>query len=606
MNVSPTIKNTLAKLPAKPGVYVFRDERKNVLYVGKAKSLRSRVRSYFQPSNSLDPAKRIMVGKITDLEYIIVDSEIEAFLLESTLIKKYRPPYNVIFRDDKYYQYIRITLKDEFPRLDTIRRIVKDGSRYFGPFTSGLAVKQTLKLLKRIFPYRTCQEPASKPCFDARLGRCLGHDFGPGSQARYREVIHKLIRFLAGDVDETVRELRAQMQDAARTKKFEEAARFRDRILAIEKVVAEQKVVSPKLENEDVIGLARLADLANVTLFQIRFGKLLNRQNIILQHVEHLTDDVILHSFITQYYSQSTDHPSTIITRTLPPDPKTIARTLQINMAAPSRGKKRKLVALAERNAQDYLEQKQREWLSREARAKLGLQELQRALLLPEPPRRIEAYDISNIQGTSAVGSMIVFEQGRPKKSDYKKFKITSVSGSNDYAMLQEVLRRRFAHTQTSAPSHQQAINRGRPVAEGWTLPQLIIIDGGKGQLNAALKTLRELNVIIPTIGLAKREEEIFRPGQRESLHLPKNHEGLFLIQRIRDEAHNFAIGYYRKRHGMAALTSVLDEIPGVGPSTKRLLLKKFGSVQGIRQANDADLERLIGKKRTAMLREHL
>lgn len=599
------------KLPTKPGAYVFRDAQNNVLYVGKAKSLRNRVRSYFHLSTSLEAAKRIMVGKISDLEYIIVDSEIEALLLEATLIKKYRPPYNVIFRDDKYYQYIRITLKDEYPRVDTIRRIVKDGSRYFGPFTSGFAVKQTLKLLKRIFPYRTCQDPPSKPCFDARLGRCLGHDFGPGSKRRYQEVIHKLIRFLEGDVEDTIHDLRTNMKRAAAEKNFEEAGRFRDRIIAIEKVVAEQKVVSPKLENQDVIGLARIADLATVTLFQIRFGKLLNRQHFILQHTEALSDQEILNSFISQYYAQATDHPDTVITSTLPSDHQSAARLLQLKIEAPSRGKKRKLVLLAERNAQDYLEQKQREWLSKEARAKLGLQELQRALLLTEPPKRIEAYDISNIQGTNAVGSMIVFERGLPKKGDYKKFKIATVKGTNDVAMLQEVLKRRFGHHSpplrggdTAEPRGGVARSAGKVGA--WPDPDLLIIDGGKGQLNAVLKILRELSVIIPTIGLAKREEEIFRPGQKESIRLPKDSEGLFLVQRIRDEAHRFAIGYFRKRHGTEMIRSLLDEVPGIGPKYKKLLIEMFGSVQGIREAEDEALEKLIGKKKTSLLRAHL
>ncbi|MBI4426199.1 MAG: excinuclease ABC subunit UvrC [Candidatus Kerfeldbacteria bacterium] len=613
MPTTAKFRSALTKLPRQPGVYLFKDDTDAVLYVGKAKSLKPRVRSYFQRSASLDPAKRVMVNRVADLEYIIVDSEIEALLLESTLIKKYRPPYNVIFTDDKYYQYIRLTLKDDFPRVDTVRRITKDGSRYFGPFTSNYALKQTLKLLKRIFPFRSCTEPADRLCFDARLGRCLGHDFGPNSRQRYADVIRGLIRFLEGDVTSTLRDLKQEMQEAAAKREFELAARLRDRVYAIQKVVAEQKVVSTKLENEDYLGLARVADLTTVVVFQVRLGKLLNRSTVMLQHTEGTSDTDVLASFISQYYAQSTDHPRTVVTRLLPTDSTTLGRALQLRIEAPNRGRRRKLVRLAESNAKDYLERKQREWLSKEARAKLGLAELQHALLLTEPPDRIECYDISNVQGTNAVGSLVVFERGLPKKSDYKKFRIKTVAGANDYAMLQEVLKRRF---EGHSPPPRESGDRGRDTAkprggvakrqEGWENPDLIIIDGGKGQLNASLVILRNLRISIPTIGLAKREEEIFRPGQKDSIKLSKDSEGLFLVQRIRDEAHRFAIGYYRKRHGTATTTSLLDEVPGIGPTTKRLLLQRFGSIEHIRAAEDAVLEELIGKKRTELLRQYL
>lgn len=586
------ITSILAKLPAKPGVYIYRDERGGVLYVGKAKILKNRVRSYFQKRASLEPSKRIMVGRIADIEYIIVDSETEALLLESTMIKKYRPPFNVLFRDDKYYQYIRIALHDPFPRVDTVRRISKDGSRYFGPFTSGFAVQQTLKLLKRIFPYKSCAEPPSKPCFDARLGRCLGHDTGPGSKERYADIIKKLIRFLEGNADEVSRDLHAQMQDAAARREYERAAQLRDRIIAIDKVLAEQKVVLTNLENEDVIGVARIGDLAAVNLFQIRAGKLMNRQFHILQNVEEQSDADLLNSFATQYYSQLADHPTTVISRIAPSDVTTLKRALRLRFESPSRGRKRKLVRMAEENATDYLARKQREWLSKEARAKLGLKDLQTAFYFPEPPHRIECYDISNVQGTNAVGSMVVFEDGLPKRSDYRKFNIKTVLGSNDFAMLKEVMRRRFG-----GHSHERG---------GWKDPDLIIIDGGKGQLSSVLSVLRELKVLIPTVSLAKRHEEIFRPGQKEPLRLPNDSEGLYLVQRIRDEAHRFAIGSYRSRHEHATTKSLLDEIPGIGPVLKKKLLTRFGSVAGIRAADDTELEDMLGAATTTSLREHL
>ncbi|MFH0829267.1 MAG: excinuclease ABC subunit UvrC [Candidatus Kerfeldbacteria bacterium] len=629
MEFPKNVTETLQKLPAKPGVYIFKDATKNVLYVGKANRLRSRVKSYFRQSATLDPIKRIMVGRIAELDYIIVSTETEALLLESTLIKRHHPPFNVIFRDDKYYQYIRIAIKDDFPRVDTVRRIARDGSRYFGPYTSGHAVQQTLKLLKRIFPYKSCVEPPSRLCFDARLGRCLGHDFGPGSKKAYRDIIDKLIRFLKGDTDTVLRDLKTSMKQVAKERQFELAARYRDRIFAIQKVAAEQKVVSTQQENQDTIGIARIGDVAAVNLFQVRAGKLINRQYHVLQHVEPLSDAEVLASFAAQYYAESSDRPRSVVTRVLPVGVSNLSTLLRLIFEAPTRGKKRKLVQLAEENAADYLAQRQKEWLSREARIKLGLANLQRALLFPDPPERIECYDISNVQGANAVGSMVVFEHGVPKKTEYRKFNIKTVKGSNDYAMLQEVIRRRFDHHSPPARggvpegrgggSSSPARGRRRTTAgmataredvakrqEGWEDPDLIIIDGGKGQLNAVLAVLRELNIMIPTIGLAKRLEEIFRPGMKEPLRLAKDSEGLFLLQRIRDEAHRFAIGSFRLRHERATKQSLLDEVPCIGPALKKKLLARFGSVEGIRLADDNDIETVIGKHRTAILREHL
>ncbi len=620
MKIGGNIEKILSKLPDRPGVYTFRDETRNVLYVGKAKSLKSRVRSYFQRSATLEPAKRIMVGKVADIEYIIVDSETEALLLESTLIKKHRPPFNVIFKDDKYYQYIRIALMDDYPRVDTVRRVVKDGGRYYGPFTSGYAVRQTLQMLKRIFPYKSCKEPPGKPCFDARLGRCLGHDTGRGGAERYRRVVKGVMRFLEGHADEVLATMKKDMRNAARARKFEIAARLRDRIIAIERVTAEQKVVSTKLEDQDVIGMSRLADLAAINLFQIRNGKLMNRQYHILQHTEGLTDSAVVSSFLEQYYPEATDHPSTVVLRAVPDSATALRRALALRFEAPTRGKKRKLVVLAEENARDWIEQKRREWLTKEARARLGLTEIQHALLFPDPPRRIECFDVSNIQGTDAVGSMVVFEDGLPKKSDYRKFTIRGVAGINDYAMMQEIVRRRFAHHRQSSPPLQGGVPEGRGgtspargevarsagVVEAWPVPDLVIIDGGKGQLNAALAVLRELDLMIPTVGLAKRLEELFRPGSKEPLRLPRDSEGLFLLQRIRDEAHRFAIGTFRARHRKESSRSLLDEVPGIGPTLRKKLLARFGSVDGIRSADDSEITAVIGKHKTEILREHM
>lgn len=603
---------TAKRLPQKHGVYIFHAADDTVIYVGKANNLRSRVSSYFRARADLSPAKQIMVGETSRLEHIIVRSETEALLLESTLIKKYRPKYNVILKDDKYFQYIKISLRDRFPQVSTVRRVTIDGSRYFGPYTSGLAVRRTMRLLKRLFPYKSCTNKPGVPCFDSHLGRCLGHNTGPDSQARYRAVIDRLIGFLEGRTGDVLKRLRQDMKIAAARRDFEQAALLRDRLRALEHVIEQQTVVTPRRDSFDVVGLARLDSLAAVNLFQVRQGKLVQADQFMLQHVNDQTDTEVVQAFAEQYYSQSTTHPRLVI---VPVDlPLELSNALQLELRHATRGLKRKLLAMATENAEDYLQREQNNWLSAEAKARLGLQELAHALTLEGPPRRIEMYDISNFQGKYPVGSMVVFENGLPKKSDYRKFAIRDTDIPDDMRRLAEVVRRRFSHHAQTEEDEAMIEKRGAathhsPPSVGsgaWPAPDLVILDGGKPQLSVVIKNVPGLTNYVPVVALAKEREEIFVPGQSKSIRLPDGSQELFLIQRIRDEAHHFAIGYYRKVHRRETTRSVLDEIPGLGAEAKRKLLRQFGTLQNIRAADETELKKIIGPKKTELIQEYL
>ncbi|MBI5467253.1 MAG: excinuclease ABC subunit UvrC [Candidatus Kerfeldbacteria bacterium] len=578
----------IKSLPQKPGVYLYHNEAHAVIYVGKAIKLRSRVSSYFRPKANLSAAKQIMLDEIARIEHILVRSETEALLLESTLIKKYRPKYNVILKDDKFFQYIKIALRDRFPQVSTVRRVTIDGSRYFGPYTSGLAVRRTMRLLKRLFPYKSCNNKPEIPCFDSHLGRCLGHDVGPGSEQRYQSVVRRLIDFLEGKTGDTLKNLRRDMQTAASKRDFETAALLRDRWQALEHVIEQQTVVTPRRDSFDVVSFARRDDIAAVNLFQIRQGKLVQRDQFMLQHVLDQTDADVIAAFITQYYSQSTVHPKHLY---VPVElPANTGNALQLRIERAQRGLKRKLLLMGQENAADFLEREQGKWLSAEAKARLGLQELAHALQLDGPPQRIEMYDISNFQGQHAVGSMVVFEHGVPKKSDYRKFTIKNTKIPDDMHRLAEVLQRRFAR-------HDES---------GWPLPNLIILDGGKPQLSVVLRNVPGLLQHVPVVALAKVEEELFIPGRPTSLKLPVDSQELFLIQNIRDEAHRFAIGFYRHKHRRETTRSRLDEIPGLGDDTRRTLLRHFGTLRQIQAASHEEIVAAIGKRKAELLESHL
>lgn len=565
------------KLPQKPGVYLMHDERGTVIYVGKANNLRSRVSSYFRPKADLPLAKQLMVELITRIEHIIVRSETEALLLESTLIKKYRPKYNVLLKDDKFFQYIKLHLRDRFPQVETVRKVTIDGSRYFGPYTSGVAVRQTMRLLKRLFPYKSCNNDPETPCFDYQLGRCLGHDTGPTSEERYRQVIKKLIDFLEGKTGSILSDLRRNMKQAAARHEFENAALYRDRFQALSHVIEQQTVITPRRDSFDVLGLARREDLAAVNLFQVRQGKLVQRDSFMMQHVRDRSDTEVINAFIEQYYSQSAMHPRQLF---IPGRVDIEASTaLQLDVRPAQRGLKRKLVMTADENAADFLQREQTRWLSEETKAKLALEELAHALRLDGPPQRIEMYDISHFQSTHPVGSMVVFERGLPKKSDYRKFAIRDTNIPDDQHRLAEIVRRRFAH-------HGE---------NGWPMPDLLLLDGGKGQLSVVAKGVPGLAQQVRLAALAKEHEEVFVPGRSSPIRLPAGSQELFLIQRIRDEAHRFAIGFYRKKHRTETTRSILDEIPGLGTKQRRALRQRFGTIEDIRAADQTEVANVVG-----------
>ena len=584
----PDFLKTALALPKKPGVYLFHDEKDVIIYVGKAINLRSRVSSYFRAKANLPLAKEMMVTVVMRIEHIIVRSETEALLLESTLIKKHRPKYNVLLKDDKYFQYIKIRLKDKFPQVETVRRVTIDGSRYFGPYTSGLAVRQTMRLLKRLFPYKSCNNTPEVPCFDYQLGRCLGHDTGKGSAERYHAVILKLIDFLEGRTGTILTDLKKEMKTASARRDFESAAIYRDRFQALSHVIEQQTVVTPRRDSFDVISLARREELAAVNLFQVRQGKLVQRDQFMLQHVRDQNEADITTAFIEQYYSQSTVHPRLVITPV--PVSADVGNALQLDIRPAQRGLKRKLVAMGSENAEDYLRREQERWMSEESKAKLALEELAHALGLDEPPKRIEMYDISHFQSTNAVGSMVVFENGLPKKSDYRKFAIKDTKIPDDQHRLAEIVRRRFSH-------HDE---------DGWSVPDLLLLDGGKGQLSVVIKNVPGLTQHVRVAALAKENEELFVPGKSSSIHLSAGSQELFLIQRIRDEAHRFAIGFYRKKHRAASTRSILDEVPGLGQKHRSALLKRFGTLDAIRNATADEIGGVVGERLAREIKERI
>lgn len=645
LELSPQLKATLKNLPTKPGVYIMKDGAGRVIYVGKAINLRNRVRSYFQKPGGQPMKVRRLVTEIKDLEYIVTASELEALILECTLIKKHRPFYNVRLRDDKNYLYIKITVNEEWPRVFTTRRVEDDGARYFGPYASARSVRATLELLNRLFPYRSCDRVITgkdkRACLYLYINRCLGPCIGAGSKEAYDEAIRQAIAFLEGKHEGVVKDLTAHMEEAAESLHFERAAALRDKLRAIENVAEKQRVVSQSMTDQDVIAFARANGEACVQLFFIRGGKLIGRENYILEGTKESEEREILSSFLQQFYDSATYIPPKIL---LPGD---IDETLiiqswlrqkrgnKVTLSVPRRGQDRQLVEMAAENATETLAQLRAQWLADSEKTMGAVFELQEYLGLNSAPLRIECYDISNVQGTSAVGSMVVFENGAPRPQHYRRFRIKTVAGPNDFAMMQEVLRRRFkrvrpagependsdgdgvsdaaaagAEAGLAEQNAQPAAGNGHDNGQGehvnpWSImPNLVIIDGGKGQLSAAMEVLTELGVTeVPTVGLAKEHEEIYRPGQPEPLILPRTSQALYLVQRIRDEAHRFAITYHRALRKKKGIRSLLDDVPGIGPRRKAALLKRFGTVQAIRDASLDDLAAVPGMTRASASR---
>lgn len=599
----------LNALPAKPGVYLMKDAAGQVIYVGKAVNLRNRVRSYFHVSNGQTPKIRRLVDHIADFEFIVTGSELEALILECNLIKKYRPRYNVRLKDDKRYPYIKISLQEAFPRIYTVRHMQDDGARYFGPYTSSKAVEQTLELLRKLFPYLTCKREITgkdqRACLYYHIGRCAGPCIGAISQADYRALIEQIILFLEGKQERIIQNLQQEMQKAAEALAFERAAVLRDQVQALQKVIERQKVVSATRSDEDVIAFVREDGQACVQIFFIRGGKLIGREYFILTGTQGEDDLEIMTSFVKQFYDEAAYIPPTILVQHGIEEEQVIEEWLRqkrgtrVAIRVPRRGKGRELVQMAAENAAETLAHLRAQWAADQARQVTALDELQKYLHLAQAPTRIECYDISNIQGTSATGSMVVFVKGVPRKSEYRRFRIKTVSGADDYAMLQEVLRRRFKRAKNLVMEQKPASEEEQG---GWgVMPDLVIVDGGKGQLHAALEVMNEMGVAhILAIGLAKQREEVFLPGQSDPVLLPRDSEALYLLQRVRDEAHRFAIGYHRRLREQSGLASTLDQIPGVGAKRRQALLKHFGSLDAIREASVEELAAVKGMTREA------
>ncbi len=599
------LQGILDTLPTKPGCYLMKDAEGQVIYVGKAINLRNRVRSYFHSGQDQDLKTRQLVQRIRDIEWIVVGSELEALILEMNLIKKYRPRYNIRLKDDKRYPYIKVHWADPFPKVTVTRQMVRDGSRYFGPYTSVWAVHQTLDVLRRIFPYLTCDRAITgqdeRPCLYYDIKLCSGPCIGAIDQASYRQMISDLCEFLEGRTAPIVERLRSEMEQAAEELRFERAAALRDQIYAIERVVEKQKVISNEQIDSDVIAIARDNGEACVQVFFIRSGKLIGREYFILEGALGEPDKEVIEEFIKQFYSEAASIPQQVLLPQEVEEAQIISQWLhkrrggeKVELVVPHNGPPQELLQLATENALETLRALKAQWEADTHRQSQALAELQQALGLPQPPNRIECYDISNMQGTAAVGSMVVFEQGVPRKALYRRFNIQTVSGPDDFASMEEVLTRRFRRYQ-AAQQEREAPGAKLDPAFAF-LPDLLIVDGGKGQLSRAVAVLQafELQDKVPVVGLAKQQEEIFRPGYKESLLLPRHSQALFLIQRIRDEAHRFAITAHRNRRGKTGLASRLDAVPGIGPARRKALLQQFGSIEAIQQAS---LEELISVK---------
>ena len=601
METKEHISILLDSLPVKPGCYLMKDGNNKVIYVGKAINLRNRVRSYFHSSAQQDRKTRQLVRRIEDIEWIVVGSELEALILEMNLIKKYRPHYNIRLKDDKRYPYIKVHWADPYPKVTVTRQMTQDGSRYYGPYTSVWAVHQTLDVLRRIFPYLTCDREITgqdeRAClyFDIKL--CTAPCIGAISQQHYRQMIEDLGQFLNGRTEPIVSRLQTEMEAAAESLKFERAAALRDQLRAIENVVERQKVISNDYIDSDVLAMARDDGEACVQVFFIRGGKLIGRDYFLMEGTEDTPDAEVIAEFIKQFYDQASMVPPQVLLPQEVEEAQIIRQWLsqkrggeKVEILVPHHGQQQDLIEMAAENAMETLSALKAKWEMDRHRQEEALTELQQALGLGQPPNKIECYDISNTQGTAAVGSMVVFEQGVPSKKNYRRFNIRSVSGPDDFASMEEVLTRRFNRWQAALETSN---GPGKKPDQAFArLPDLLIVDGGKGQLSRAVAVLERFDLLdkVPVTGLAKQNEELFVPGRSISILLPRQSQGLYLLQRIRDEAHRFAITAHRNRRTKAGLASRLDAVPGIGPARRKALLTRFGSIEAIQEAPSDEL----------------
>lgn len=579
-----TLHEKLKTLPDSPGVYIMKDAHGKIIYVGKAVVLKNRVRQYFQSGKNHSPKVKAMVARIADFETIVTASEVEALILECNLIKKHRPRYNISLKDDKSYPYLKLTLAEDFPRIILTRRVIHDGSRYFGPYTSGLAVKETLQLLRKIFPLRTCKTFAKRPCLEYHIKRCLAPCAKKISCDDYMSFVKSAEKFLEGRTAQVERELSAQMNAASEALNFEKAAHLRDVLLAVRKVSEKQKIVTDT-GDVDAIGLARLNGETCAQIFFVREGKVTGRENFLLNGITDETDAQAVTEFIKQYYSRAQISATEILLPTAlsEDDAKILSEWLGVKLLEPKRGVKRSLVEMANQNAAKFLSEESARRLLKDAQTVGAVEELKNFLHLPKLPRRMECFDISHIQGAETVASMVVFTDGAPDKKSYRRFKIRSTEGKpDDFLSMREVTGRRY----------------GKLSAE--ELPDLIVIDGGQGQLSSALEIIRGAGHQVPVVGLAKQFELIFIEGSAIPVELPRDSQALKLMQRIRDEAHRFAITYHRKLRRARNLKSELDNVAGIGQKRRTELLKAFGSIDKIKAASIEELAAVPSMTRAA------
>lgn len=600
------LQEKLKILPKQPGVYLMKDKYDEIIYVGKAKVLRNRVRSYFQDSRNHSYKTDIMKQHIADFDYLVTDSEVEALILESNLIKKHQPHFNIRLKDDKTYPFIKVTIKEDYPRVYKTRLVKKDGARYFGPFADVNAVYKTLKILQKLFPIRLCKkrivdgEFVERGCLNYHIKKCQGPCVGAISKNEYHQMVREVILFLEGKSDQLIRDLKVRMQQAAEGLDFEQAAFYRDSIKAIEKTTQSQKVVAEDLVDRDVIAVAMEEDKACLQVLIIRQGRLMGQEYFIMEGTAEEELGEVLSAFMKQYYLNQPILPREILLEISVSDEEAIDEWLRnvagrkVALHVPQKGMKRRLVEMAQKNAQENLKKEKIKEAFSSDRPLKGVKELQQYLMMEKPPIRIEGFDISHIQGTDTVASMVVFENGKPKKEDYRRFKIQVAEGSpDDFASMNEVVGRRYR----------------RVTEEGLKMPDLILIDGGKGQLNAAINILQDLGIYNqPIFGLAKREEEVFIPDRSDPIIIPRQSEALYLIQRVRDEAHRFAVSFHRQLRSKRMTHTLIDEIPGVGPKRRQALLQHFGSLEKIRSASIEELCEVegISQKTAEVIREFL
>lgn len=594
MQIKDNLKDKLDNIPNQPGVYLFKNSQKKVIYVGKAKKLRPRVRSYFQKGRNEGPKLSRLVKQISDLEFIITDSEVEALILEANLVKEYKPRYNVNLKDDKSFPFIRVT-NENFPRVFPTRRIIKDGSRYFGPYTDVRSMRALLKSVQRLFPIRTCSlnlteqtiaERKFKICLNYHIHRCYGPCEGLIGEEEYADIVQRMINFINGRDRIVVEELQHKMESASANMEFEKAARLRDQLNAIKDFQYKQKVTTTEDIDQDMLTVHIEDDDASGVIFKIREGRIIGRQHYYLSGVDGEPLGDVLKNFLMQYYLKADFIPREIYLPARISDSAHVNEWLRqradgrVDLKFPQRGEKAKLLKMATHNAKLLLEELKLQKLKSKDYVPHSVKALQQALHLESPPRRIEAFDISNISGTNPTASLVTFVNGQPQKKDYRHFRIRTKSTPDDYTMMAEAVYRRYH----------------RILKEESDMPDLILVDGGKGQLSAALRALKKLHIENhPIIALAKRLDEVFIPGVSDPQNIPRNSSGLRLLQRVRDEAHRFAVSYHRKLRGKSAVHSELDDIPGVGETRRKRLIKHFGSLKNLRNATEEEIRSVRG-----------